>query len=651
MAATKPLNVYNAKVDGTAIGNGTVDDTNALQTLIDNAEHGASIYLPAGVYKLTATLLVKDKKVNIYGDGIDLGAGGTWLKRTADAAAITYSITPQGGGAAPAPVYGNTLCNLAIDGMTSFNSDAVSVSYQSCMRLDNLLISKSGGNGLYLKSVWDSVFQQVFIWHCGKSSAGKAALFIEGVDGVSANNDHRYQGCHFEHCQDGPLLIAAGPTVVGPLSMYTNSVVFENCKFEASGRVVGDGSPIQLTSLTNSAFVGCRFSMYGRALDGANPADRAYAMTVTQCAGLEVVAALCVNNLAPPSAFAGVIASSLCRFSLRGYVCGDIELSGVTRGITSEVSDYGTPLRSAGRYLLDFPPLKAIDVQTIAGAKHDTVADATALRGRALLLQTSGVSTDGLSLQIGGGGALGITVSMLVRVDSGGNAYRFEVMKNGATLVLSQFTAAASYRREYCVLPRDFVMADAILVLRGVNAGSALRVADVLWEQGMFSDVSPENDPSLQTSITFEKGETLLKRSFFVVNSIEGWGVYTEGTTANPASAGLNGSMVAMSNQLTLTSGTTGKVMVGTYLNVPGASFNAPGVNSRAQVQAIAGTSITFNATTTAAVTNVAVTFAPPTFKTLGSVQIVQIFSRLHLATFVIALGLLFERLWRAFSH
>ena len=56
------LGYYNVKAYG-AIGNGTTDDTNAIQAAIDAVPStGGVVFLPVGVYKLTDTI---DLKSNI----------------------------------------------------------------------------------------------------------------------------------------------------------------------------------------------------------------------------------------------------------------------------------------------------------------------------------------------------------------------------------------------------------------------------------------------------------------------------------------------------------------------------------------------------------------------------------------------------------
>ncbi|MDL9978735.1 glycosyl hydrolase family 28-related protein [Microbacterium sp. ASV49] len=62
--------VYNVQDFG-AKGNGTADDTTAIQSAINAAQAagGGTVYLPSGTYKTTATLIVTGAKMTVEGEG------------------------------------------------------------------------------------------------------------------------------------------------------------------------------------------------------------------------------------------------------------------------------------------------------------------------------------------------------------------------------------------------------------------------------------------------------------------------------------------------------------------------------------------------------------------------------------------------------
>jgi hypothetical protein len=52
-----------------AVGDGVADDTAAIQAALDSAGPARSVYVPAGIYKLTDTLVFKRAGTTLYGDG------------------------------------------------------------------------------------------------------------------------------------------------------------------------------------------------------------------------------------------------------------------------------------------------------------------------------------------------------------------------------------------------------------------------------------------------------------------------------------------------------------------------------------------------------------------------------------------------------
>lgn len=64
------FNVYNVKTDYGAVGNGTNDDTTAIQNAINGASStNGIVYFPDGTYKVTAPLrLPTGGKISLIGD-------------------------------------------------------------------------------------------------------------------------------------------------------------------------------------------------------------------------------------------------------------------------------------------------------------------------------------------------------------------------------------------------------------------------------------------------------------------------------------------------------------------------------------------------------------------------------------------------------
>lgn len=67
------LGQYVSVKDFGAVGNGTVDDTAAIQAAIDavKTSYGAAVYFPPGRYKITSSIKVPTKTISLYGSGAD----------------------------------------------------------------------------------------------------------------------------------------------------------------------------------------------------------------------------------------------------------------------------------------------------------------------------------------------------------------------------------------------------------------------------------------------------------------------------------------------------------------------------------------------------------------------------------------------------
>ncbi len=143
-----------------AKGDGTTDDTTALQNALTVAGTGGTVYLPAGTYRTTAPLTIPPGVTlrGSHGDHFDNLAGWTQinarikpLSTFSGAAAILILDAPLGGYAAKSCE--QRLLDLTLDGTGLAGGNAVDgIQAQGTIRgmvFENLSIKKFGGHAIY----------------------------------------------------------------------------------------------------------------------------------------------------------------------------------------------------------------------------------------------------------------------------------------------------------------------------------------------------------------------------------------------------------------------------------------------------------------------------------------------------------------------
>lgn len=138
-----PLGWFNVKGNGfDAVGDGVADDTLAIQAAIDaaNAAGGGTVYLSAGTYKLTDSVILKSH-VKLKGDGIT-------------ATVLTQTSTTKHG------IKGSNLElvgveDLMVDGPGSgsgngINLDGNTIIYSFYVTMRNVMVRQFGGTGIVI---------------------------------------------------------------------------------------------------------------------------------------------------------------------------------------------------------------------------------------------------------------------------------------------------------------------------------------------------------------------------------------------------------------------------------------------------------------------------------------------------------------------
>lgn len=190
---TYPLDWINVKApEYGALGNGTTDDTVAIQAALNVATAlgttGKVVYFPAGIYKVTASL-------NIPGETLLLGAGKT-------ASYIRYTPVTNG---------------VKI----LFANDVARV------HLRDLAVQSNGHNQIcveFYRNVEFTVINCAFTSLAAGSGIGvRIRMLVNGYTGV-------FTGCSFENQHDGAWIGLTADGVDG----VTDGVAFLSCKFTSN---------------------------------------------------------------------------------------------------------------------------------------------------------------------------------------------------------------------------------------------------------------------------------------------------------------------------------------------------------------------------------------------------------------------------------
>lgn len=222
LAAKATATAFNAKDYG-AVGDGTADDTAALQAAINAAGAvGGVAYIPQGTFRLTSTLTVPVVKGMII-------AGAGWNTRLKLASnANVYAVTFTGHDSS-----GNTIRDLCIDGNCTNQpgtalSGCINAKGSVECRFDNIHFTAFKDDGLLLTAQDDSSF----------------------------GHNNRVIGCLFDNSQSS----AAAGIGIRMLSNDENQII--GCDFQflgGSGSTGGDTAVCILDKAGTQFMTGCNF--------------------------------------------------------------------------------------------------------------------------------------------------------------------------------------------------------------------------------------------------------------------------------------------------------------------------------------------------------------------------------------------------------
>jgi hypothetical protein len=178
--------VFNVLTFG-AVGDGTHDDTAAIQAAIDAAMAssgvgGKIVYFPttSGHYHYTHLNIIASGDVGLTLQGAN---GGSYLRCINTGGADDYSITIEGDGADPADITGAnylrfvTFRDLKILGNSYWNDTAqqpsagINIKCAQFVTFENVWIGNFSGPGLWLDANWDSYYENVNLLYNGHATS------------------------------------------------------------------------------------------------------------------------------------------------------------------------------------------------------------------------------------------------------------------------------------------------------------------------------------------------------------------------------------------------------------------------------------------------------------------------------------------------
>lgn len=217
-ASGRYMSVYNVKADYGAVGDGTTNDTTAIQNAIDaaNTAGGGRVYFPVGTYKLTSALTMK-RRVILMGEGIAAGQSSvaTILFQSSTTAHAITATDQQDMGIEDLTIVGpGSGSGNGINFVRSVNPDI------SGITMRRVQVSSFGGKCIELSNPITSVFDRVLV---DSSPVGFSVHGVTGIGGSSGTS------CTFLSCY------AAGCTQTGYRLDNMTYCAFVGCAADACG--------------------------------------------------------------------------------------------------------------------------------------------------------------------------------------------------------------------------------------------------------------------------------------------------------------------------------------------------------------------------------------------------------------------------------
>jgi hypothetical protein len=265
--------VQDVRAHGAA-GDGATDDTAAIQSALDAVgPEGGTVFLPAGRYRISATLVVRTHNTAMVGvgPGQRVGAGqdavGTRIEAVGsldDGPMLRVQLDKD-----TAPLHGVTLRDFALDGQRASGGSGVHFrSYRGL--ISHVFVYNVLGHGFDFQGYpdWDT-YDTVVAFSQASRCGGSGFYLGEGA------TDLHFTSCVVFDNQDNMQLAGGGSAQVTGCHFYAaarhniffngagSRTKFANCKIEGAD---ANGVLIDSThsSYSDILFTGCNFASNGR---------------------------------------------------------------------------------------------------------------------------------------------------------------------------------------------------------------------------------------------------------------------------------------------------------------------------------------------------------------------------------------------------
>ncbi|OKI96772.1 glycosyl hydrolase family 28-related protein [Kitasatospora sp. CB01950] len=246
-----PGDWYNVKDYG-ATGNGTTDDTAAVQSALDAAKPtGGTVYFPAGKYRVLPTATAP--ALTVPGNNIRLvGAGNKASTLVKDGDGILLRIS--GAGSDPTGATHRRYCTVESLG---FNGNGrtglvLELYYNDNTVVRDVYITSNLDTCIDGVELWDSRFVNLTVESStGTAAAARPNMWLRNASAASGwgsstdnTNQVHLTGCRFEAFGTGAVWITAGAITTN----NPNGIHLTDCKFETSQMITGPHLKVDTSS-------------------------------------------------------------------------------------------------------------------------------------------------------------------------------------------------------------------------------------------------------------------------------------------------------------------------------------------------------------------------------------------------------------------